>query len=176
MKILPTLITGLLTTASLVVHADNSPSDKMTMTTTAFSNAGTMPTLYTCDGRDISPDLHWTNVPANAQSLALIISDPDAPGGTFYHWIIYNIPTSTNHVDKAIKQLPEGAITGKNDFGNTKYNGPCPPKGSSHTYRITLYALDSALLIQSGSNTSTVVEAIQKHAIEKAELTATYSK
>lgn len=142
----------------------------------SFENQSTMPKLYTCDDKDISPQLSWTGVPSNTQSLALILSDPDAPEGTFYHWVLYNIPPSTTTFSENLKKLPTGVIVGRNSWGKMQYNGPCPPKGSTHSYIFTLYALDSKLSLPAGADAQTVLNALQPHLINKAELSASYGR
>lgn len=173
MKKLRTIFTGLLAIATLSAYAaDNA----FTLNTNAFHNAGPLPVLYTCDGKNVSPELDWSNIPPKTQSLAIIMSDPDAPGAMFYHWIVYNIPTSVKAIDETINQLPTGAVAGKNDFGNMEYNGPCPPKGAAHTYSITLYALDSKLNLPTGANAEQVINAMQNHILDKVVLTTVYSR
>lgn len=135
-----------------------------------------MPTLYTCDSKDVSPELSWTNPPAKTQSFAIIVSDPDAPSGTWYHWIAYNIPSSVKELAENTTQLPSGALAGRNSWGKTQYNGPCPPKGSVHTYVFTLYALDTKLKIPADPDGKTILEAIKDHTVGKAEITGVYTR
>lgn|SRR3990167_971536 len=146
------------------------------LSTTAFLDKGILPVLYTCDGKDISPQLEWINVPANTKTFALIFSDIDPPDGTFYHWVVFNIPVSTTSFDQGIEKLPSGSVAGINDFKNLKYNGPCPPKGSAHTYVFTLYALDTKLTLKEGANAKSVLDAIQNHMLGQAQLTTVYSR
>lgn len=126
---------------------------------------------YTCDGENISPALNWFNVPNQTKSFALIMSDPDAPGGTFYHWLVYNIPASTT-------SLPENAVIatlGQNSWDKMHYKGPCPPRGTTHHYQFTLYALDSSLTIPVGANYTTLKAAMENHILDSTTLTSTYS-
>lgn len=163
-----------------IAFAENAPvapaPSPFTLNTNAFLDKGALPVLYTCDGKDVSPAFDWTNVPAKTQSLALIVVDPEAPGGQFFHWIVYNIPTTVTSFAEGMEKVPTGVVVGKNNFDKMQYNGPCPPKGSAHTYSFVLYALDAKLSLPAGSDGKTVDAAIQKHIIGKVELTAVYSR
>ncbi|MDE2222827.1 MAG: YbhB/YbcL family Raf kinase inhibitor-like protein [Candidatus Omnitrophica bacterium] len=142
------------------------------ISSTAFDNNAPIPSQYTCDGANINPPLAFHNIPAKAQSLALTVTDPDAPGRTWTHWILYNIPPDT-------KEIPIGSHPGKqglNDFGKTAYGGPCPPPGELHHYIFRLYALDSVLNIREGETLSKVDKSLKGHVIAKAQLTGTYQK
>lgn len=130
---------------------------------------------YTCDGLGIFPGLTWTNVPANAQSLVLIVSDPDAPTGTFYHWVVYNIPPTAGTFARNNPILPIGAIVAKNSSGKNNYTPPCPPKGSAHRYVFSLNALDAVLVLPPGADANTIISAMQNHVIGSTDVTATYS-
>lgn len=145
-------------------------------TTNAFLDTGALPVLYTCDGKNISPELSWSGVPAKTQSFVLIFSDPDAPGGTFYHWLLYNIPENVKELTEGMQSLPAGTLIGVNSFGKMQYNGPCPPKGSAHTYIYTLYALDTKLKLPPGVDGKTLLENIQDHVLQKVTLTTVYSR
>lgn len=151
-------------------------AEDFAITTNAFLDTGALPVLYTCDGKDVSPQLSWSGIPKNTQSLVLIVSDPDAPGGTFYHWLVYNIPVSTTELAEGIQQLPAGAMMGTNSFDKKQYNGPCPPKGTAHTYLYTLYALDIKLKLPAGADGKTLLENMQDHTLQKIKLTAVYSR
>lgn len=118
----------------------------------AFQDGGMIPKRYTCDGQDISPPLSWGGVPANAKSIALIMDDPDAPVGTWVHWVLFNIPPGTKELAEKIPpslSLPDGARHGKNGWGKLGYGGPCPP-GGTHRYYFKFYALDIILNVQGG--------------------------
>lgn len=141
----------------------------------AFANGDTIPGMFTCDGKDISPSLQWVNIPKNTQSFALIVSDPDAPGGTFYHWVVYNIPAITEGFAENVKRFSAGVIEATNSFGNAHYNGPCPPKGKAHHYIFTLYALDSKLDVTKADATS-VLGALENHVIQKTQMVGLYQK
>lgn len=120
-----------------------SESASMTVSSASFKNNDYLASDYTCEGKDLSPEIHW-NYKGEAQCYALICEDPDAPGGTFIHWVVYNIPGSYVNLAKGFPKsgVPDGIIQGRNDFGKTGYNGPCPPGGKVHHYIFTIYALD----------------------------------
>jgi Raf kinase inhibitor-like YbhB/YbcL family protein len=136
---------------------------------------------YTCDGDDVSPALAWEGVPAGAAELALVVEDPDAPGGTFTHWLVYG-------VDPGVTALPEGVPVGAdvagppalrqgvNDMGAAGYGGPCPPGGEEHRYVFRLFALDEALGLEGGASRDDVLGAIEGHVIAETRLTATYAR
>jgi Raf kinase inhibitor-like YbhB/YbcL family protein len=168
------IITALGFLLSVGAYAADAPSTNFAMTTNAFLDTGALPTLYTCDSKDVSPQLSWINPPPKTQSFALIVSDPDAPDGTWYHWVVYNLSSKTTELAENAEKLPAGAISGKNSWGKTQYNGPCPPKGSIHNYEFTLYALDTKL--PPDADTKKVMDEIKKHTIKKAQLTTVYSR
>lgn len=151
------------------------PQVQMELTSFSFDKNGTMPSRLSCDGGNLSPHLVIGGVPAEALSLALIMDDPDATrGGTFTHWIIWNIPVDTT--DMLEGQHPREAIQGRNDFGSSSYGGPCPPSGATHHYRFNLYALDAPLSLSADSTIQDLEPEIEKHLIEKAELVGTYTR
>jgi Raf kinase inhibitor-like YbhB/YbcL family protein len=168
-----TFILGLL--ISISSYATET-STTFTLTSSSFPDAGPIPTLYTCDRKDISPGLSWTNIPAKTQSFALIVSDPDAPNGVWYHWVVYNIPSSVKELPEGFTRLPAGAVIGKNSWDKAQYNGPCPPKSSLHKYIFTLYALNSKLQLPANTDAKTILAAAEKHMIQKAQITAVYSR
>jgi Raf kinase inhibitor-like YbhB/YbcL family protein len=150
------------------------------LTSTAFADGGEIPSKYTCEGQDVSPPLAWTDVPANAKSLALIVDDPDAPDPaaprmTWVHWVLYNIPVSASSLEEGAQQLPAGTLQGLNDWQRIGYGGPCPPIGQ-HRYFHKLYALN-AMLPNVGQVPKVKLEAAMKpHILERAELVGTYQK
>lgn len=144
----------------------------MVLSSLAFENNGTIPSEYTCDGSNISPPLTITNVPTNAQSLALIVEDPDAPRGTVTHWIVWNMPPQKSQFVKGEKiDFPQGITV----FGTTGYGGPCPPSGT-HRYFFKLSALDTILQIGNGSTKENLVQAMDGHVLEQATLIGKYSR
>lgn len=144
----------------------------MKLTSPAFANNASIPSEYTCDSSDVSPPLAISDVPKNAKSLALVMDDPDAPVGTWDHWIVFNIHASTKEIMKG--KEPVG-IPGKNSWGRTGYGGPCPPSGT-HRYFFKLYALDTELALPQGSAKRDLERAMQGHIIEKAELIGAYKR
>jgi Raf kinase inhibitor-like YbhB/YbcL family protein len=145
----------------------------------AFQEGGKIPTKYTCEGQDVSPALTWGEPPAEVRSFALIVDDPDAPGGVFTHWVLFNLPADSRELPEAVPtqaQLPNGSLQGKNDFGRTGYGGPCPPPGRPHRYQFALYALDQPLDLKAGSSKKQVIGAMQGHILAQGQLTGTYQR
>ena len=152
----------------------------MRITSTAFSHQGVIPMLYTCEGKDISPPLAWTDIPAGAKSLALIVDDPDAPDPaapkmTWVHWVLYNLPATNDGLPEGLKTLPEGTKEGVNDWRRTGYGGPCPPIGR-HRYFHKLYVLDTVLADLKQPTKAKLEEAMKGHIIGEAQLMGTYQK
>ena len=149
----------------------------MEITSPAFEEGGIIPRIYSCDGQDKSPELNWTGVPDGTQSLALILDDPDAPGGIFNHWVIFNIPADAAELAESVPktaELDNGALQGRNRFGTLGYGGPCPPPGSTHRYYFTLYALDTTLDLAGGTSKSQVLAAMEGHILAEAEIMGNY--
>ena len=146
----------------------------------AFLNAAEIPSKHTCEGKDLSPPLSWSGVPAGAKSFALIVDDPDAPDPaapkmTWVHWVLYNLPVSATALPEGAANLPAGTLEGLNDWKRTGYGGPCPPVGR-HRYFHKLYALDT-LLPDLGEPTKAKLEAAMKgHVLGEAKLMGTYQK
>jgi hypothetical protein len=148
----------------------------MEITSTAFSEGGNIPRQYTCDGANISPPLAWKDVPAGAQSLALVVADPDAPSGTFYHWVIFNLPAGSTGLPEALPAAgTAGAVQGTSSFRRPGYGGPCPPSGV-HRYYFTLYALDTRLGLQARATASDLQAAMQGHVLAQARLMGRYRR
>jgi len=146
--------------------------ENMKLTSPAFKHNGAIPSEYTCDGSDTSPELNIADVPKNAKSLVLVNDDPDAPVGTWDHWIVFNIPPTTKKIEEGSE--PEG-LGGKNSWGRTGYGGPCPPSGV-HRYFFKLYALDTMLNLKEGATKKDIEKAMQGHIIAKAELIGRYQR
>lgn len=147
--------------------------------TDAFESDGTIPQRYTCDGQDLSPSLSWSEPPAGTQSLLLICDDPDAPGGTWNHWVLFNIPATARSLPEGIPADPlvEGAGThGANSWRHLGYGGPCPPKGSEHRYQFQLYALDIILGLEPGASENEVARAMKDHVLAEGQLVGRYSR
>ncbi len=137
-----------------------------------FKEGKQIPSDFTCDGKNISPELVFKDVPANAKSLALIMDDPDAPRGTFTHWVVWNIPSNAKGISRGEKIK---YAQGMSDFGRTGYGGPCPPSGT-HRYFFKLYALDTVLGLEEGSSRSDLEKAMKGHVIAEAKLMGTYQR
>lgn len=149
------------------------------LTAAAFANGGEIPKKHTCDGADVSPALSWNDAPAGTQSFALIADDPDAPVGTWTHWIIWNIPANTKALPESLPKAGEsgdGARQGRNDFKRIGYGGPCPPPGKPHRYFFKLYALDAKLGVKPGASRSELERAMQGHVLSQTELMGTYGR
>ena len=152
------------------------------ITSSAFQQGGSIPAQYTCEGKNISPPLMWAGLPNNTKSLAMIVDDPDAPDPAkpqrvYVHWVVYNMPASTNALpENASKSgMPKGAVQGKNDWGNAEYGGPCPPIGR-HRYFFKLYALDTEVAGLSSAAKSDLERAMKGHILASGELMGTYQK
>jgi len=150
----------------------------MQLTSSAFADGGTIPRRHTCDGDDVSPPLAWSGVPDDAISLALIADDPDAPRGTWVHWVLYNLPAAVTSLPEALpadERLPNGALQGRNDFRRTGYGGPCPPSGT-HRYFFKLYALDTMLDLAPGATKQELLQAMDGHVLAEAQLMGRYAR
>ncbi|MEW6719258.1 MAG: YbhB/YbcL family Raf kinase inhibitor-like protein [Thermodesulfobacteriota bacterium] len=145
----------------------------LSISSTAFAHNGMIPPQHTCDGADTSPPLSVRGVPGNAKTLALIVDDPDAPGKTWVHWVVWNIGADTAEIPS--NAVPAGALQGRNDFGKTAYGGPCPPSGT-HRYFFKLYALDAALPLNAGATKAQLEEAMKGRVIGNAELIGLYRR
>jgi len=152
---------------------------KIQLTSAAFADGQTIPVKYTADALDISPPLAWTNVPAGTKSFALIADDPDAPAGTWVHWVIYNLPPTTIALTEdqlKVPHLRNGAKQGLNDFKKTGYNGAAPPPGKAHRYVFKLYALDTMTGLASGATKADLLKAMDGHVLGKGRLMGTYQR
>jgi len=145
---------------------------KIKITSSAFREGGNIPSKFTCDGSDTSPPLQISGVPSEAKSLVLIADDPDAPGGLFTHWLVWNIPPQTNSIAEG--SAPKG-VQGANDFGKLGYRGPCPPPGT-HRYSFKVFALDRELDLRSGAKRGQVDGAMKGHIIAQGEVVGRYAK
>ena len=150
----------------------------MKLASSAFDNGDMIPPEYTCDGADVSPPLEWDSVPPGTKSLALICDDPDAPMGTWVHWVYYDIPIGTKSFSENIapeKHPANGGKQGTNDFNKIGYGGPCPP-GGTHRYYFKLYALDVMLDLTPGATKKQLLEAIENHVLDTAQLMGKYKR
>lgn len=147
--------------------------------TPAFSAGGDIPKKFTCDGADVSPQLAWNDPPAKTQAFALIGDDPDAPVGTWVHWVLFDLPASTRELAEGVpkqEQVAGGAKQGRNDFGKIGYGGPCPPPGKPHRYFFKLYALDANLGLKAGATKAEAERAMKGHILAQAELMGKYGR
>lgn len=154
----------------------------LTLSSPAFAPNAAIPARHTCDGDDVSPPLHWSGLPAGTQSLTLIVDDPDAPDPaaprmTWVHWVLYNLPATSDGLPEGVSaaQLPPGTHEGLNDWKRTGYGGPCPPTGR-HRYFHKLYALDTVLPVMDRPGKAQLLDAIEGHALAQAELVGTYQR
>ena len=148
------------------------------LTSSAFEHEGMIPAKYTCDGQDISPPLTWEKAPEGTESFVLICDDPDAPGRTWVHWVLFNLPAETRSLPEAVAAEPEpaaGGRHGKNSWGRLDYGGPCPPSGT-HRYFFKLYALDTPLDLSAGAKKQQVLDAMDGHILDQATLMGRYQK
>jgi Raf kinase inhibitor-like YbhB/YbcL family protein len=145
----------------------------------SFQNGKDIPKKFTCDGGDVSPALSWTDPPAGSKSFALIADDPDAPKGTWTHWVLYDLPATTTNLPEGVPkigELPSGGRQGDTDFHKIGYGGPCPPPGKPHRYFFKLYALDTKLNLKVGASKQEVEQSMQDHILGKAELMGKYGR
>ena len=151
------------------------------ITSSAFQDGAPIPGRHTCDGGDVSPPLAWSGVPGGTAAFALIADDPDAPAGTWVHWVLYNIPATVNRLPEGVAKteaLPDlgGALQGRNDFRRVGYGGPCPPPGPPHHYFFKLYALDAPLRLKAGVQKHDVEAAMRGHTLGTTQLVGMYAR
>ncbi len=146
---------------------------QLNVSSPAFEENGNIPRQYTCDGKDVSPPLTIEQVPKQARSLALIVDDPDAPGGTWVHWVVWNIPPEVRDIKE--NTAPPGGAQGKNDFKKNGYGGPCPP-GGTHRYFFKVYALDTTLRIGRDATASDLRKAMKGHVLAEGQLIGRYKR
>jgi Raf kinase inhibitor-like YbhB/YbcL family protein len=150
----------------------------MKLMTRSFQEGGLIPDRYAHDGGNVSPGLRWEGAPKQTKSFALIVDDPDAPKGDFVHWLVYNIPAGTDHLDEGLPRaqtLADGVRQGRNDFGEIGYGGPQPPSGA-HRYYFHLYALDSDLPVPPGATREQVERALREHTLEECQIMGRYQR
>lgn len=183
-RLVPALLLAALASCGASNHAtnrtqgeakvDNATLTKLDLTSNAFQNGQPIPTQFTCDGADQTPELRWSDPPASTKSFALVIDDPDAPSGTFRHWGVFDIPASARAIGGGQRVGTEVA----NDFGKTGYGGPCPPMGHGpHHYHFKLFALDvDELGLAANAKVADVENAARQHAVAEGELVGTYER
>ncbi len=170
--LLPVLVVSMLM-AVPGAGKETKKAKEVAVTSSAFAEGKAIPSRYTCEGRNISPPLSFVTVPAGTRSLALIVDDPDAPAGTWVHWVVWNIPPDAHRVAEG--GLPPGAREGVNDFRRNSYGGPCPPSGT-HRYYFRVYALDTTLDLSPSSNRAALEKAINGHVLASGQLMGTYRR
>ncbi|MBI2986036.1 MAG: YbhB/YbcL family Raf kinase inhibitor-like protein [Deltaproteobacteria bacterium] len=151
----------------------------MELKSSAFQSGAEIPRKYTCDGTDLSPPLRWENTPAGTKAFALIADDPDAPVGTWVHWVIYDLPPEPKELAEGIatsETLPNGAKQGINDFRKVGYGGPCPPPGPAHRYFFKLYALDALTNLKPRVTKQQLLDAMKGRILAEAQLTGRYKR
>ena len=159
-------------------YEDEAGSEPISFTSSAFAHEAPIPVKYSCDGENISPPLAWTDPPDGTESFALINDDPDAPGGVWVHWVLYNIPADARGLQEAVpaqETLSDGSQHGENSWGRRDYGGPCPP-GGTHRYFFKLYALDSMLDLGPGADKEALLTAMEGHILEETELMGTFAR
>ncbi len=147
----------------------------MHLTSPAFADNQPIPAEYSCQGSNHSPELNWEGIPVDTQSLALILEDPDAPGGTFVHWVLANLPATEKGLS-AGQASPAGAVQGMNSSGRSGYTGPCPPAGKAHHYIFTLYAVDQVLTLDAAPDKAGLLAALEGHILATGQLVGTYQR
>lgn len=149
------------------------------LTSAAFTEGSPIPAHYTCDGRDVSPPLRWSGAPEGVRSFALIADDPDAPAGTWVHWVLYDLPAGASELPEGVppaESVAGGGRQGRNDFGRLGYGGPCPPRGRPHRYFFKLYALDTELDLPPRATKQAVERAMRGHILAEGQLMGTYQR
>ncbi len=173
------LLSTIVSNAEPPATKNRSASVGLNVISPAFPTEGMIPSKHSCESGDISPPLAWSGAPAGTKSFALICDDPDAPGGTWVHWVVYNLPANATAMAEKIAaapNLPNGARQGANDFGKIGYGGPCPPAGKAHHYFFKLYALDTELPLKPGATKKDVEQAMEHHILAEAMLMGKYQR
>lgn len=173
------LLAGWIAAGSAGNEKTSEASMSIKITSTAFADGQPIPAKFTCDGNDVSPPLAWTNAPAATKSFALIADDPDAPMGTWVHWVVYDLSPSTGGLPEAVARtqyITGNAKQGLNDFRRLGYGGPCPPSGKPHRYFFKLYALDRTLDLEPGATKKDVETAMRGHVLAEGRLMGTYQR
>jgi hypothetical protein len=164
--------------AQAPVNKSQEMKTDLKLTSTAFKEGESIPRQYTCDGVNISPPLEWNGGPKTAKTIAIIADDPDAPAGTWVHWVLYNLPADNIGVVEnvpATENLKAGGFQGTNDFGKIGYGGPCPPSGT-HRYFFKIYVLDSELALKAGATKDELLKAMEGHVLAQSQLMGTYKR
>jgi Raf kinase inhibitor-like YbhB/YbcL family protein len=176
------LLTFIVLFCSAFLNSLKSEADEpisFSLRSAVFKDEGKIPKKYTCDGEDVSPPLSWSGVPDGTKSYVVIMEDPDAPGGVFTHWVLYDLPASLTNLSEGVEKKVDlkGPKQGVNDFGRVGYGGPCPPEGSTHRYIFRLYALDTPGLNLKGESTKEeVLKIIKNQVLSETSLTGIYGR
>lgn len=184
------MVSGLAAVAALIACGSGSPAAEsaprakgaavnFVLESPGFGSGEAIPRKYTCDGENHSPPLRWSGAPAGAAGFALVAEDPDAPGGTFVHWLIYDLPAHARELPESVPQtreLPNGARQGQNSFGNIGYGGPCPPPGPAHRYFFRLFALDAKTKLPAGAARAELDRAMKGHLLAQVEWMGKYKR
>ncbi len=168
----------LMLTATLFAQ-DPQGAHTLALTSSGFAAGSTIPNTYTCKGSDVSPALQWSGAPPNTAAFAIIMDDPDAPSGTWVHWVIWSLPATAHSLPEGVPkraQLPDGAHQGRNSFGKIGYNGPCPPPGQTHRYFFRLYALDKGFSVEPYGGGTNLEAVMHGHIIAQTEYMGTFHK
>ena len=158
---------------------EGAKSMTLEISSTSFPADGSIPNKFTCDGQDVSPALTWSGAPQGTKAFALIVDDPDAPSGTWNHWLTWNLPAHAQHLAEGFPkspQLGDGTRQGQNDFHKIGYNGPCPPPGKPHRYYFKLFALDAPLQLKPGADRKELDSAMKSHVIAQTDFMARYGR
>ena len=177
-KIFGLFLMGVLLTVLPIFGQAEGVRGKIDVRSSAFGEGDSIPSDFTCDGADMSPPIEWSGVPANAQSLAVIVEDPDAPAGNWTHWLVYDLPPDLMQLPAGIsfgEKFPVGSLQGRTDFGKPGYRGPCPPKGE-HRYFFKVYALDAMLRLKSGASRQELSQVMQGHILAEGVLMGKYDR
>lgn len=153
-------------------RAEGPQASEFEIESAAFKQGGEIPKRFTCEGEDLSPALRWTHPPRGTLSFVLIAEDPDAPSGTWVHWVVYDLPARVHELPDGVPkqaEIPGGGVQGRNDFGRLGYGGPCPPPGSAHHYFFKLYALDTTLNLRAGAEKEEVISSAKGHVLGEAQ-------
>ena len=162
-----------------VIAQGRGDAHTFTLVSSAFATGTEIPKPYTCKGEDVSPALQWSGAPPNTAAFAIIMDDPDAPSGTWVHWVIWNLPATARSLPEGVPkraQLPDNARQGRNSFGKIGYNGPCPPPGQTHRYFFRLYALDKGFTVEPYGGGTNLEAVMHGHIIAQTEYMGTFHK
>lgn len=181
-RIVLVLVIAVIAILTLLVFSqkgnNNGVAMKITIKSESFGKNDLIPSKYTCDGKNISPQLSWDKPSDKIKTFAIIVNDPDAPGGNFIHWIIFNIPDSILSLPEDVtpmRNIPEEAALGTNSFGHIGYNGPCPPSGA-HRYFFRIYGLDTSIKLEAGIEENDLLKAMKNHVVAEGELMGKYKR